>query len=51
MSNIKLKLSCYLIGLAIKTLPKEWQTDNAIKNLVSTGAIETLTGKNIHDKV
>ena len=41
MKNIRLKFSCYLIGLAIKTMPKDWQSDKAIKNLISTGVIET----------
>ena len=41
MKNLRMNLSCWLIGLAIKTMPKDWQTDKAVKNLISTKAIKT----------
>lgn len=41
MKSLRIRMSCALIGLAIKTMPKEWQTARAIRNLVSTGAIAT----------
>lgn len=39
MKNLRLKISCYLIGLAIKTLPEDWRTEKAVKNLISVGTI------------
>jgi len=45
LKNIKLKIICYLIGFMIRRMPREWQTEKAIKNLISTGAIETRAGR------
>ena len=41
LKNIKLKIICYLIGFMIRRMPSEWQTEKAVKNLISTGAIKT----------
>lgn len=40
MNNLRMSISVFLIGLAIKTMPKDWQTKKAIKNLISTGVIK-----------
>ena len=45
METLRITISCKLIGLAIKTMPKTWQTRNAIKNLISTGIIKTRATK------
>ena len=39
MKNLRLKISVFLISMAIKTLPKDWRTDKAVKNLISNKAI------------
>lgn len=39
--NIRMKLSFWLIGLAIKTLPEKWQMAAAINNLMITDNIKT----------
>ena len=38
--NIRIKFSCWLISQAIKTVPKEWRTKNAIRNLISIESIK-----------
>jgi hypothetical protein len=41
MENLRMRICVWLIGLAIKTMPKEWQTEKAVKNLISAGSIKT----------
>ena len=36
----RMRFSCWLIGLAIKTLPEGWRKKNAVRNLIATGHIE-----------
>lgn len=42
LKNFYMKSVCCLISLSIKCMPSDWQTDKAIKNLISTGAIKTI---------
>ena len=41
LKNLRLHVACRLIGIAIKIMPKEWQTKTAIRNLILTGEIPT----------
>jgi hypothetical protein len=41
MKDLRMKICVWFIGIAIKTLPKDWQTVKAVKNLISIGAIKT----------
>lgn len=40
MNNLRMNMSMILISLAIKSLPKEWQTKKAITNLISADVIK-----------
>lgn len=50
MFNARMKLSCWLVGIAIKTLPADWQTSTAIRNLILVKAINTSDEGLINDK-
>ena len=39
MENLRLRISCKLIGYAIKLMPKEWRTKQSINNLIATKVI------------
>jgi len=39
--NLRMRFSCWLISKAIATLPIEWQSRIAVKNLINTNAIKT----------
>lgn len=41
---MRIKLAIILINLAIRVMPKEWQTQTAIINLIKTRAIKTKDG-------
>jgi len=45
MKNIRIKFGCFLVGVSIKVLPKDWRSKRAIKNLISIEAIKVEDGK------
>jgi hypothetical protein len=42
MNNIRIKFTCWVISKAIKMMPKEWQSEKAVKNLIAIGRINVI---------
>ena len=42
MTNIRLKLSCFIISLGIALMPKAWRNKKAINNLMAVNCIKNV---------
>ena len=45
MKNLRLKISCKLIGWSIRLMPKDWRNKESINNLIATKMINLTNGE------